>query len=186
MDVEASGLAQCLKVCGRCHESKPLTDFPRDRYRKDGLRRTCRDCGRAIYLQKRAYRDKRCPTCGVQISPHRSYCAKHASYQERSWKWKGGRQRDPKGYVIVTGKQGHPNARKGGQLAEHTLVMSEALGRPLLPNERVHHRNGVRDDNRIENLELWTTSQPSGQRVEDKLTWARELIEVYRPEWLQT
>jgi hypothetical protein len=58
-------------------------------------------------------------------------------------------------------------------------MMSNFIGRPLLPGESVHHINGVRDDNRIENLELWTTSHPSGQRVEDKVKWAREIIALY-------
>jgi hypothetical protein len=49
--------------------------------------------------------------------------------------------------------------------------MEEILGRPLEPNENVHHVNGVRDDNRPENLELWLTSQPSGQRVRDLVEW---------------
>jgi len=82
-------------------------------------------------------------------------------------------------------RRGHPNA-KGvkGAIAEHRWVMSEDLGRPLLPGENVHHINGIRSDNRIENLELWSTSQPYGQRVEDKVEWALELLKLYAPERL--
>jgi hypothetical protein len=72
-----------------------------------------------------------------------------------------------------------PNARANGMLAEHRLIMSNVLGRALHDDETVHLVNGMRTDNRPENLELWSKGQPAGQRVVDKLAWARELLNRY-------
>lgn len=74
-----------------------------------------------------------------------------------------------------------PYATKGRCVQEHRFIMSELLGRKLLPTESVHHKNGVRHDNRLENLELWSKSHPFGQRVEDKVQWAKELLALYEP-----
>ncbi len=62
---------------------------------------------------------------------------------------------------------------------EHILVMEDMIGRHLEPFETVHHRNGVKDDNRPANLELWVRPQPTGVRAVDAVAWARELLERF-------
>jgi HNH endonuclease len=91
-----------------------------------------------------------------------------------------------RGYVFIF-EPTHPNAHRDGYVAEHTKVMAELLGRPLERFEEVHHRNGVRSDNRPDNLELWARGmQPPGSRVSDLIDAAVRVLKLYRPELLTT
>ena len=79
-------------------------------------------------------------------------------------RWAGGRILNGDGYVKV--RVDLPNGKRGYRF-EHRVVMEQHLGRALARNEQVHHLNGDKADNRIENLELWHRSQPNGVRRED-------------------
>jgi hypothetical protein len=95
--------------------------------------------------------------------------------------WKGGRTYRRKGYVLIKTRD-HPKATTNGYVFEHVLVMEALIGRFLVPGETVHHLNGVKDDNRPEDLELWTKPQPSGIRASDAVPWAREILARYEGE----
>lgn len=95
----------------------------------------------------------------------------------KRYNWKGGRSMDS-GYVRFLMPE-HHRANKRGYVYEHLIVMEQHLGRRLIAKENVHHKNGDRSDNRIENLELWSTSQPKGQRIEDKVEHAIEILKRY-------
>lgn len=121
--------------------------------------------------------------CDVDDCPFKhhanGYCRTHYARIERHGSPQAERPIRHEGQPFLR-PDGYVDIRKNGVVKrQHRLVMEEHLGRPLLRSENVHHRNGVRNDNRIENLELWSKSQPSGQRVVDKLTWAKEIIERY-------
>ena len=87
-------------------------------------------------------------------------------------------------YVPVPSEEAHLTGGASYE-AEHRLVIARHLGRPLRADENVHHRNGDRLDNRLQNLELWSVAQPSGQRVSDKVTHALAILRRYAPELLR-
>jgi hypothetical protein len=100
--------------------------------------------------------------------------------------WKGGRNKNSNGYITLTRAifPGHEKYARN-QVPEHIVVMARYLGRALLPGETVHHKNGIRDDNRLENLELWACNHSYGQRVSDLIPWAEEILRRYKPEALK-
>ena len=93
----------------------------------------------------------------------------------------GTRRQSKDGYISV--KVGRDIGDKSGWIQEHRLVMERHLGRKLSTAENVHHINGVRSDNRIENLQLWASAQVYGQRAADLIAFVatryRRELEAY-------
>ncbi len=139
---------------------------------------------------KKKYKGKcQMDNCDIQCDRSFIYCNKH--YQ-RQLKYgnpltilhaeKGYGTINDCGYKVIY-KMGHPNANSVGRILEHRYIMSQMLGRPLEKNENVHHINGNKLDNRPENLELWIKSQPCGQRLQDIIAWARNILKIYEKEY---
>lgn len=130
------------------------------------------ECGQYKEVNLVHIRNRAIKSCG---------CARYDWHKkhkgENNPNWKGGKRIDD-GYVLIY-KPDHPRAKPNGYIREHTLVMEEYLGRWLDRGESIHHKNGIRHDNRIENLELWTSSQPSGSRVKDLILYAKHIINQY-------
>ena len=118
---------------------------------------------------------KICLGCGKEFEPSRNsvgkYCgqacyhSKREQDRDKNNRWKGGRT-EMRGYKLILLSPDdffYPMARKDGYVLEHRLVMAKRLGRCLQPWELVHHRNGVRIDNRKENLSLVMVGVHSGK-----------------------
>lgn len=139
---------------------------------KGNLWRCVCDCGVVCETQASNLILQRVKSCG---------CRKNLKKHDHPF-WKGGKVKR-EGYVSLHCPE-HPFASPKGYFLEHRLVIEKAIGRYLLRNENVHHKNGIRNDNRLENLELWVKPQPPGQRAEDLVTFSIEILKQYAPELL--
>ena len=168
------------KVCGK--EFIAI----RDRI-SNPFRTTCSEGCKGLAHRRKARR--KCKQCGVDFEVPQcrikregrgnvaSFCSKKCHYAYGSPLRGTGAKRytDAQGYVHVYAPD-HPRTKISQKksyrryyVREHILVVEKKIGRFLLPGENVHHINGIRDDNRPENLELWTKPQPAGQRTDDLL-----------------
>jgi hypothetical protein len=97
----------------------------------------------------------------------------------KSHNWKGGHHKTVKGYIRIC----QPNGM--GIVLEHILVMEKHLGRHLILGETVHHKNGIKDDNRIENLELRIGNHGRGAKIDDLIPYWIQMLQLYKPEVLR-
>lgn len=155
-------MLRCVKICRTCSEE--FDTYKSVRYVN------CPDC-RATAGGYTRYRE--CPGCGNQMRG--KMVCRSCQRGENHPAWRGGR-RVRHGYVLMN--------VDGKYVLEHRVIMAQVLGRPLTQDENVHHINGDRADNRPENLELWNTSQPGGQRPSDKVAFAVEILRQYAPHLL--
>lgn len=133
-------------------------------------------------MSRTNWKTKKCPTCDIAICYNATYCRPHVPRNDE-WRrkisentgatrrrlfkegklkvkkgkdsagWKGGKIKNNQGYFFLLIPE-HPLAQKSGYVAEHRVVIERSIGRYLTREEEVHHINGIRDDNRLENLKL--------------------------------
>ena len=148
------------KICSRCSK-----EFVTTSSRKRFCSIKCRHEDKKEYQRKYRFERYRIKN-GLPLDTPRLTKPKGSGYIDNS------------GYKIIYNMT-HPNSMKSGKILEHVLIMSNHLSRAIRKDESIHHKNGIRHDNRIENLELRCSHHGRGQTVEDIIEWAKEAFKDY-------
>ena len=177
-----------MKVCSSCKEKKVIEGFSKNKNRKDGLQDHCKKCFSEYNNSPRQKaRRKQYKGAYRKTEKYKAYMKEYMKeYSKTQRRLRGIKERKGPalrttngGYVYIY-KPDHPNSGARGYVREHIYIMSGKIGRSLGKKETVHHKNGIKDDNRLEDLELWTSSHPSGQRVSDVIEFCEWYLAKYK------